>query len=113
MPQQIAWRKQGPNTPRKQVEIDLPAKESMFPRMELQELNAHLTRRREIIADHAWRERDSAGQLQALQDVSEAIAAWHHENHSQLPAKLDHFLKSCSFDKAQAFVQASLSNTQE
>lgn len=96
-------RQTGPNGKR---EIDLPATRVMLPGMDRQELAELLKKRRTVIADHSWRDREPDQHLEALKDVSEAIAAWHHRHRGQLPGRLDHFLTSCSFDKALAFLEA-------
>lgn len=72
----------------------------------MQDLADLLRRRLEIIADHAWRDRDAASHLDALRQVSEDIAAWHARHRGALPARLEHFLSGCSYDKALAYVEA-------
>jgi len=66
------------------------------------ELADLLRQRLSIIADHAWRDRDSAGHLEALKDVSERLMAWTAENRPNLDAQLRHYLTNASFDKALA-----------
>ena len=66
------------------------------------ELAELLRQRLSIIADHAWRDRDSAGHLEALKDVSERLMAWTAENRPNLDAQLRHYLTNASFDKALA-----------
>lgn len=68
------------------------------------ELTALLNRRLAIIADHAWRDRDSAQHLDALREVSEQITSWTRENRGQLDPQLRHFMANCSFDKALAHI---------
>ncbi len=68
------------------------------------ELAGLLVRRREVIADHGWRDRDAAGHLEALKEVSERIMAWTAENRAAVDPQLRHFLVNCSFDKALAHV---------
>lgn len=72
-------------------------------------MSTHLTellRRREAtIADHAWRDRDSASHLAALQQVSEEISAWTVEHQDRLDPKLRHYLTNASFAKALAHLQ--------
>lgn len=65
-----------------------------------------LRRRRAIIADHDFRDRDPAAHLDALKAVSEEIAAWHGSRRGELPARLEHFLSNCSFDKALLFLES-------
>jgi hypothetical protein len=72
---------------------------------DLATLAEHLRRRRAIIADHAWRERDASGHLAALREISEKIAAAGDELRGRIPPRLDHFLGRCSFDKALAFIE--------
>jgi transcription termination factor NusB len=66
------------------------------------ELAELLRRRISIIADHDWRDRDSAGHLEALKEVSERLMAWTAENRPNLDAQLRHYLANASFDKALA-----------
>jgi hypothetical protein len=74
---------------------------SMFP--ELAEL---LRQRLTVIADHAWRDRDPAGHLNALMEVSQKITAWAETNRAQTDARLRHYLGNSSFDKALAHLEA-------
>lgn len=64
-----------------------------------------LRRREAIIADHAWRDRDSAGQLAALQQVSEEITAWSSAQPRPIDPRLRHFLANASFAKALAHLE--------
>lgn len=66
-----------------------------FPR--LRELLQH---RIDLIADHAYRDRDAAAHLAALQKVSEEINAEHAACRENLPPRLNHFLTQASFSKA-------------
>lgn len=65
-----------------------------------------LRRRIAIIEDHAWRDRDSAGHLEALKGVSEEISAWTAEHRSSVDAQLRHYLGNSSFQKALAHLEA-------
>jgi hypothetical protein len=65
-----------------------------------------LEKRRAVIADHAWRDRDAAAHLAALQAVSEALMAEHQLLRPQLPPRLQHYLTQCSYDKAAAWIQS-------
>jgi len=65
-----------------------------------------LRRRKETIADHAFRDRDPAAHLEALKSVSEEILAWHEVHRGGLPPRLEHFLTNCSFDKALVFLES-------
>ncbi len=65
-----------------------------------------LHRRLEVIADRDLRERDPAGQLRQLQEVSEAIAAEHARLRPQLPARLNHYLTQASLQKALDWLES-------
>lgn len=71
----------------------------------LESLATLLRRRLEVIADHAWRDRDPDAHLEELKSVSEGIVALHQQHSAELPARLNHFLTQCSFDKALAFIE--------
>jgi hypothetical protein len=66
-----------------------------------------LKRRESVIADHPWRDRDSAGHLDALREVSEAITAWHQANQNNIDSQLRHYLQKCSFAKALAHLESA------
>lgn len=70
------------------------------------ELAALLEQREKVIADHTWRDRDSAAHLQALIDVSHAIDGWKLANILQLDARLRHYLDNASYGKALAHLQS-------
>ena len=70
------------------------------------DLAALLHRRRDIISDHEFRDRDTLGHLEALKDVSEAISAWHLAHKAEIGARLDHFLTNASFDKALVYIES-------
>lgn len=65
-----------------------------------------LRRRLDVIADHAWRDRDGAGHLEALKAVSESLTAEHARLRPSLPARLNHFLGQASFTKALEYLEA-------
>ena len=65
-----------------------------------------LRRRESIIADHAWRDRDPAAQLAALQDISGQISAWPGKQPDALDPRLRHYLANASFQKALAHLEA-------
>jgi len=92
--------------------VDSPAKpcsvESDMDRTDLETLLGLLRRRLETVGDAALRERDPAGQLALLREVSEAIAAFHERHRSALPPRLRHFLENASLDKARDWVEAEL-----
>ena len=71
------------------------------------DLASLLRRRREVIADHAFRDRDAAAHLDALREVSEAITAQHTLLRSQIPPRLNHYLTQCSFDKALGWLEGA------
>jgi len=75
------------------------------PAPDLQDLVTLLRRRVEVIADHAWRDRDAEAHLEALKSVSLEIMAIHQSLAGTLPARLDHFLTQCSFEKALAYIE--------
>lgn len=68
-----------------------------------------LRERETIIADHAWRDRDSDAHLQALIAVSNKITEittqWRNDPQHALPARLNHFLEGCSYQKALAYLE--------
>ncbi|MES2924835.1 MAG: hypothetical protein V4819_24990 [Verrucomicrobiota bacterium] len=65
-----------------------------------------LRQRVAIIADHAWRDRDAAGHLEALKDVSEKISAWTLAHRTEVDAQLRHYLGNASYQKALAHLDA-------
>lgn len=65
-----------------------------------------LRRRESIIADHAWRDRDAAGHLDALKSVSEEISAWAAAHRDAADARLRHYLANASFAKALVHLEA-------
>lgn len=70
------------------------------------ELAPLLQRRLDVIADHAWRDRDPAAHLQALAEVSGEISDWTKEHRSELDPRLRHFLANASYAKALDFITA-------
>ena len=74
------------------------------PDAALQNLATLLRRRIAVIGDHRWRDSDPDAHLEALRSVSLEIGAAHQSLAAQLPARLNHFLGQCSFDKALAFI---------
>jgi len=65
-----------------------------------------LRRRLEVVADHAWRDRDPDAHLAALAEVSTSIDQWHKSHADQLPPRLRHFLEGASYDKALAWIES-------
>lgn len=76
----------------------------MSPRALFAPLLALLQKRRAVIADYEWRDRDAAAHLTALQEASEAITAEHLRLQGQLPPRLQHYLTQCSYDKAASWI---------
>lgn len=66
-----------------------------------------LLEREAIIADHSWRDRDSADHLAALIRVSEHINAWAAEHRTETDPRLQHYLQNASYGKALAHLQSS------
>ena len=71
-----------------------------------EDLAALLLRRRNVISDHEVRDRDTFGHLEALKEASEAISAWHLAHKAEISPRLEHFLSSCSFDKALVYIES-------
>jgi hypothetical protein len=68
-------------------------------------LAALLEERLDVIADHAWRDRDAAGHLEQLKSVSERLQQEHQRLRGQLPARLNHYLTQASFSKALEWIR--------
>ena len=64
-----------------------------------------LRKRRTIIADHGFRDRDPKAHLEALKGAFEAIQLEHVGLKGRIPPRLEHFLSGGSFDKALAFIE--------
>lgn len=73
----------------------------------MEHLRTLLQHRIDLIADHAFRDRDPAAHLEALKTVSEEISAEHLRLKPQLPARLSHFLSQASFSKALEYLDSS------
>ncbi len=67
-------------------------------------LRALLQQRLDIIADHAFRDRDAAAHLTALQQTSEQLTSEHQRLRNVLPPRLNHFLTQASFSKAIEYI---------
>ena len=65
-----------------------------------------LQKRESVIADHAWRDRDAEGHLEALKEVSIAISDWPGQNPDALDPKLSHYLTNASFAKALSHLES-------
>jgi hypothetical protein len=74
---------------------------------ELDQLRQLLQERIDVIADHAFRERDAAAHLNRLREVSEAIAAIHERCRGALPPRLAHYLERASYQKALAYLEGA------
>ncbi len=70
-------------------------------------LRTLLQRRIELIADHAFRDRDAAAHLEALKNVSAELGAEHQRLRAQLPPRLNHFLTQASYSKALEYIESS------
>lgn len=70
------------------------------------ELIQLLQRRVAIIADHDWRDREGAGHLAALKEISEEISTWTMTHRAEVDAQLRHYLANASYQKALAHLQA-------
>ncbi len=71
------------------------------------ELTNLLRRRVATIADHAWRDRDPGGHLEALKKVSEEISAWTLIHRTNVDARLRHYLSNASYQKALEHLEAA------
>jgi hypothetical protein len=58
-----------------------------------------------VIADHGLRDRDPAAHLEKLREVSLALDQEYEGLRSGLPARLNHFMQSRSYQKALAFIE--------
>lgn len=83
--------------------------ESFSDQVLLQSLVRLLERRLEVIADASLREADPAAHLARLQEVSEAITAFHREHRSRLDSQLNHYLVQSSLGKALDLAREGLS----
>ncbi len=77
----------------------------MNPTTIYDELAAALRDRVAVIRDTAWRDRDPAGQLARLQEVSLSIIELQRRLPAPVDANLAHYLERCSYDKALAFLE--------
>ncbi|MBC8126989.1 MAG: hypothetical protein H8M99_07585 [Gloeobacteraceae cyanobacterium ES-bin-144] len=66
-----------------------------------------LRRRETLIADHAWRDRDPAGHLDALKQISTEISQWTATHQDHVDARLRHYLANASFAKALAHLESA------
>lgn len=64
-----------------------------------------LRRRLHVIADHEFRDRDPNAHLAALRQASEALEEEYTSLRGSLPARLNHFMRQASYQKALAFIE--------
>ena len=64
------------------------------------DLHQLLRQRLDIIADHAFRDRDPAAHLGVLKNVSEKISAYSQAHQAEFDARLRHYLTNSSYQKA-------------
>lgn len=64
------------------------------------DLQTLLRQRLDIIADHAFRDRDADAHLAALKDVSEKVQAYTNCHLPEFDGKLRHYLSNSSYQKA-------------
>lgn len=69
-----------------------------------------LERRLAVIGDTELRDRDPEAQLSQLQEVSEAIMAFHAANREIIPPRLNHFLENSSLQKALDWSREALAS---
>lgn len=74
---------------------------------EMEKLRHLLKKRIDVIADHAWRERDPAAHLDRLCEVSEAISEIYARCKGTLPARFAHYMERMSYQKALAFLEGA------
>jgi hypothetical protein len=63
-------------------------------------LRLFLEERLQVIADHAFRERDAAAHLERLKQVSERLVQEHERLRGAIPPMLNHYLMQASYAKA-------------
>lgn len=68
-------------------------------------LSEALRERLDVIADHAHRDRDQAGHLQRLIEVSGRIDALTAELPVHLDPQFSHYIERHSYDKALAWIE--------
>ncbi|MBU6301659.1 MAG: hypothetical protein KGS60_08905 [Verrucomicrobia bacterium] len=74
--------------------------------MTIEILQHLLERRLQIIADHAFRDRDPEGHLHQLKEVSEGIVSAHEQLRPDIDARLHHYLSQASYSKALEHLKA-------
>lgn len=76
--------------------------------MNITALHAAVKRRLDIVADHAWRDRDSAGHLEALKAAAADLERLVRELPDDCDGELRHYLERQSYTKALAWLSARL-----
>ena len=79
----------------------------MNPTSIYDELAAALRDRLAVIRDTAWRDRDPAGQLARLQEVSLSIVDLQRRLPAPVDPNLAHYLERCSYDKALSWLEGA------
>lgn len=72
---------------------------------QLQELANCLQQRLDTIADTPFAKHDPAAHLDKLKEASEAVFEIQRDLEGRIPARLQHFLKQGSYNKALAFIR--------
>ena len=78
---------------------------------DLSNLEQLLRDRLSVIAYHAFSDRDPAGHLDKLREVSTALDHEFQKHRATLPARLNHFMTQSSYQKALEFIEACRSET--
>ena len=76
----------------------------------LEPLARLLRKRLDIIADHAFRDRDQQAHLEALKAIFEGIQREHEKLKEKISPRLEHFLSGGSYDKALTFIEQDAGN---
>ncbi len=72
---------------------------------QLQELADCLQQRLDTIADTRFAKHDPVAHLDKLKQTSEAVFELQQDLAGKIPARLQHFLEQCSYNKALAFIR--------
>lgn len=84
----------------------------MLTREQLTELIGLLETRVAVVKDTELREQNPEEQLAKLQEVSEAIVAFHATHRSLMRPRLNHFLENFSLEKAHDWAKAELAKAE-
>jgi len=71
------------------------------------ELQSLLQKRVDVIADHDFRDRDSAAHLDALKEVSEKIQEYTEAHLAEFDGRLRHYLTNSSYQKALEHLESN------